>query len=459
MLFQNSIGVDIRHDTVSIVYLKTSIRGIQMGGHAVYPLDRNWDFENRISHIGDPLLDFIKEHRIDDPELFLSIPRERVIIRELTLPLALKENLRETLSYELDKYIPIPNQDVYFDYLIVSEEKGENNLKILLVAAKKTDLALYHELSETIGHKLSGVEIASIATIDSLHHYLFDCETNPIAAIFKSNEVGEMCLIRNDRICYSKTIQNEKDINSRILIEINSMKTKFTKDDTQFVLCYWDISDNHDLSNCLNHASEIEAMQLNAPHVEAESSHLIPAHALALRGIEKPSASINLYPETIRKRPSNIPKYLMMALSVIVLLSFISWPGSQLILQRMKLKKLNAQTIQLKDDAERIAQVEMTLRAIDKRIKTINDLQDIHHSALDILTELTRIIPDTAWLKSLTFNGDEVQVNGLAEKASDLLPRIESSTLFSNTKLLSAITRERSGSERFRIGFNLEKTK
>jgi len=114
LLFQNSIGVDIRKDTVSMVYLKTSIRGIQVGGHAILPIDGSLGFEERIANIAEPLHQFIKDCRIDDTELYVSIPREQVILRELTLPLAVKENLYEALSYELDRYIPIPKSDVFF---------------------------------------------------------------------------------------------------------------------------------------------------------------------------------------------------------------------------------------------------------------------------------------------------------------------------------------------------------
>ena len=48
--------------------------------------------------------------------LLLCLPPEQVLQRTLTLPLAVEENLRQTLTFELDRYTPFRPEQVYFDF-------------------------------------------------------------------------------------------------------------------------------------------------------------------------------------------------------------------------------------------------------------------------------------------------------------------------------------------------------
>lgn len=77
--------------------------------------------------------------------------------------------------------------------------------------------------------------------------------------------------------------------------------------------------------------------------------------------------------------------------------------------------------------------------------------------SIDVLKELTLVIPKDAWVTSINYKKRDIQVEGVAGKAAELIPLIESSPLFKDTKLLSAITRDPgSGKERFRIGFKVD---
>jgi len=72
-------------------------------------------------------------------ELVLKLPAEKVLRRNLTLPLAAEENLREVLGFEMDRQTPFAVQQVYYDYQVTGRLTETNTITLeLLVSPKAT---------------------------------------------------------------------------------------------------------------------------------------------------------------------------------------------------------------------------------------------------------------------------------------------------------------------------------
>ena len=69
-----------------------------------------------------------------------------------------------------------------------------------------------------------------------------------------------------------------------------------------------------------------------------------------------------------------------------------------------------------------------------------------------ILEELARILPDTAWLTDLRIEGDTVEISGLSTSAANLLPVLERSPHFVDAALAAPLTLDpREDKERFSL--------
>lgn len=76
---------------------------------------------------------------------------------------------------------------------------------------------------------------------------------------------------------------------------------------------------------------------------------------------------------------------------------------------------------------------------------------------LDVLSELTRLIPDTARLTELRLTGSSVDIVGLAQDAPALIAKLEASSLFKEVKFRSPVMRRPElNKERFEITMALE---
>ena len=75
---------------------------------------------------------------------------------------------------------------------------------------------------------------------------------------------------------------------------------------------------------------------------------------------------------------------------------------------------------------------------------------------LDILLELTRLLPEDAWANYMNIRSKRVIVRGKAKSALNLVHILEESPLFKNVRLQSAITRDKTtGKERFFLNLGL----
>ncbi len=78
--------------------------------------------------------------RIENPGLrnILCVPESRALTRSLTLPAAAEENLRQVLSFEMDRQTPFKADQVYFDSRILARDPATRSLRVELTVLPRT---------------------------------------------------------------------------------------------------------------------------------------------------------------------------------------------------------------------------------------------------------------------------------------------------------------------------------
>ena len=79
---------------------------------------------------------------IDDPGVrtVLCIPAERVLQRNLTLPAAAEDSLRQVLAFEMDRQTPFKADQIYFDSRLIGRDASGRNLQVELVLLPRAQL-------------------------------------------------------------------------------------------------------------------------------------------------------------------------------------------------------------------------------------------------------------------------------------------------------------------------------
>jgi general secretion pathway protein L len=263
-------------------------------------------------------------------ELVLCLPEDKVLTKSLTLPLAAEENLREVLSFEMDRQTPFTAEQVYYDYSIVARSSADRTLTVNLV------LATRHMLDELL------------ARLDARD-------------------------LHPDRV----TI------------------------------------------NC------------------GESGGF---------------AAVNLLPVENRQRKAVTPRLVNLALGVLVVLLLLSAVSLPLLNKRQKIQALEPLLETAKAKAEEAHRLRKEVDQLTANSRFLTDRKQSSLPVLQIIDELTRILPDDTWITRLDIKGSEVQIQGQSSSAAALIPLIESSSILENPRFRSPVTQvPRSNVERFHL--------
>jgi Tfp pilus assembly protein PilN len=456
MIFQTSLGVDIGAHELCLACLKASSRDVHLAAHAVYSLEEGVHGEEKSRVISRLIEGFIKENKISPASIFLGIPRDTVILRYLELPIAVKENLRETLGYELEKHVPFSPEEVYFDFQIISEDKSTDRLRLLLVVAKKEALAPVLAVSEHLGAGVSGVGITATALAEYFSWQSKKDHVNLRSFIYARGDHLELGLVKDGMLLYSRDLPRNEGPMEAITGILSKMRLEFSdgEEPLDAVLC--GIEKNDPLLEHLNNTDGIVFHRVDLSPVQIPSSDLMAAYGLALKGVRKTSMSINLLLPALRKKPSKLKFYALFGLVLLVLLGTLAWGGGVFLQRQWTLDRLDGEIKKLGPQLKKFEQRKREKEGIEDRIDYLNTLRQGGPPILDIMKELSERIPKSGWVNQFTFSEKGIEIVGDAASASQLIPLLEASPMFKNVAFASTITKRKGGNEKFRISLSLK---
>jgi type IV pilus assembly protein PilM len=101
------------------------------------------------------------ENKIANKNVVISISGNSVIIKKISLPAMESQELAESIIWEAKHNIPYPYEETNVDYAILEppSHAPDQNLDILLVAAKKDKIANYSNVISQARKNLEGIEV------------------------------------------------------------------------------------------------------------------------------------------------------------------------------------------------------------------------------------------------------------------------------------------------------------
>jgi general secretion pathway protein L len=72
------------------------------------------------------------------PRVVVALPPRQVLRKELVLPAAVEQDLRQTLAYDLDRHTPFRPDQVYFDAVVAGRDPAKKTIRVDWTAALKT---------------------------------------------------------------------------------------------------------------------------------------------------------------------------------------------------------------------------------------------------------------------------------------------------------------------------------
>jgi general secretion pathway protein L len=165
----------------------------------------------------------------------------------------------------------------------------------------------------------------------------------------------------------------------------------------------------------------------------------------------------------MRKKVRQIGKPLFMALIALALILSFTWGMGVYSGYRNALDVLRAEVKKRKPEVEAIEKLQKQRGELAQEVAEYEKITAGEFSKIEILKELTQILPSTVWIWNMKYSAGEIEMSGFADSASDLIPLLDKSPLFEKVEFLAPVTKERERrigaekeKERFKIKMRLE---
>jgi len=171
---RNAVGLDV--GTTAVRAAELSVRRGQITlerfGQVALPVGAVVDGEVADPDaVGAALRRLWRQARFGSRRVIMGVANQRVVVRMVDLPWMELDELRRSLRFQVQEYIPIPVDDAELDAHLVGEHEGgggQRLMRVLLVAAQKEMVAGHLRAATRAGLEPVGVDLTPFALLRSL---------------------------------------------------------------------------------------------------------------------------------------------------------------------------------------------------------------------------------------------------------------------------------------------------
>lgn len=443
-----SLGCCWDKSHLTMVHIRKYFRGFEVA-HLI-----SWSLsETGLSGLAPKVARTVAENALEGLPVALTINHGSNFIKKIKLPLAASENLAQVVSYELDRFIPLDPEQVWFNFQVARKTETEVHLNLFAVHKKPVEECL--ELLKAAGLKPVSVELAPVSEANAFAHLggrlpaswlLLDLVGEKPEIYHINKGKLEPCLLWTHR----STAGLGPDIRRTVeaLGETGSPVG---------AICLAGENLAPEIGEELSRAggfSIIQSKDLLAKKLAQDLPYPAsawPALGAALQGVGKVPISVNLLPAEDRfVIPLSNIFFIRILLATLLGLCVI-WVGSIYFHKRVALYQINRTIESLRPEVEKVKHQKAEIQAISRQLQDLWGGKGPGASKLQILALVTRTIPDHTWLYSLRLNPKNIEISGMSRSAADLIQLLDKSGLFSKTQFSSPIVNDASGNENFTI--------
>jgi Tfp pilus assembly protein PilN len=457
--FLDGLGIYVEAGSVSLAHVTKRLLQVAVREVRTVPLPPANEADARIHALSQAIGAFVGEARLENAVVHLCLPRSELLLNRIALPAAARENLQQVLEYEIERAIPLPRDEVFYDWQVRESGVGEAaRLAILLVCVPRRVVNQYVGALELAGTRPKAIVISAAALGD----YVAFCRgplDMPIAVGARSSTELELAVFVQGKLIASHALRGGappppaevQAIVQRDLAEVFAPN----EGSVEVLAAGWGMNGGPPPDD-VGDLFAIAHGNLDVPPAFFEGANpgVLPAVGAALGAVRERSVDINLLPEEHRQGLQEglfVPIVLLVAAVVLALV----YGGSVVVRDEMTRQSLAAQVEELEPQVSTIKKQENEARKLTEQIEVLTANQD--RRMVSYLRELTEKIPLDAYLTTLRYRNSRIEIDGFAGKSSELIKILEASPLIRGAQFSSPTTVAAGGQERFAIVGEVEK--
>lgn len=444
-------AIDISDGFVKVVAISAN-----KGERSLYALDSVKLSTDKVKEIAKEIRSLISKNRLGKSHIYVSFPRHLVTIRNVRLPAANEEEVRNMAELQAIKYVPYSREEMVISHKIIETTK-DGYTDILLILAQTKSVDRYTEIFRYAGISIEKIALSSEGLFNWYSGLQLD-DRQPIAIIDLDRRHTHIQIVKNKKIFFTRSVSfdtiNPGSDKTILLREINLSFDSFLKEQNERV-------PRLILSGSENYSSQISAFladSLSIPCERVEQLRNIKAKGTANKslqqfkiasytyllgiGSEPEKLTVNLLPrEIIDKKRERVLKYELSKTTILflaVLMIALGIIEKKMYDKRVYLKKIDGRLEEIGPEVKRLSRFKESIELIQNQLM-------FKGSSIDIIRELYTILPADVSLTLFEFEGkNRVLLRGTTvelSKVFSLLPILEKSPYFENVRINYATKR------------------
>jgi type IV pilus assembly protein PilM len=157
----------------------------------------------------DALSQLWKTAKLPKKRVIVGLANQRVIVRRIDLPYMDNEELRESLAFQAQEYIPIPVEEASLDFVPLEEfttPNGEAMMSILVVAAQKTMTQDVLRIIGSVGAKVMAVDLQAFALVRAAFGPDPDPDGPPVAMVDIGGNVTQVTIVKGGTVRFLRIL-------------------------------------------------------------------------------------------------------------------------------------------------------------------------------------------------------------------------------------------------------------
>ena len=389
-------------------------------------------------------------------QVLLGIPREWAVMRSVELPSVVKENLRNVIAYEIDRLTPLNADDAIYDFFISGEK--DNRLAISLMAARKGLLGPYVAALAEKGPAPSRIStpLAGMARLCN------DLINDGSMLLHVGTQGFEGGFIEKGSI--TGTFYGSFDPpgdgrdHDRLHEEIMSVLEQQNGKGKPSLVCL--LSENGgarameaSLGTAVREVKESDIISLFRS--KEKSVPCAPA-CMLYEALSNGARGFNLAAGGTGKKKG--PLITTLVLAVILIAMMVPYFVVPLEMEKRRISEIEHQIKVRKKDVRSVETLKNNIDIIQSEIDQIDKFKRSRSMSINVLKELTSLLPKTVWLTRTRITEETVEIEGYASSATSVLTLLEQSDLFKKVEFASPTVKDtRLNSDRFVIRMEIER--
>ena len=452
---REGLVISIQEDGFSVLTGRKVSSRIQVSGGRRYGREGGKAPDpERVASAADAAM---RETRRTPHEVCLCIPRSWVLYRTADFPAVVRENLPGAVSFEMDRLTPLPADKSLYDFRVLKE--SEERIEIALMALRADRINPHIQALRDRGIPVTRVmtDTAGWARLAA-----FTGANNWTVLVSIGNGRFEVGRLKDGLIQHSVAgTFRSVSVAGRIwelLPEIESRIEEVRQEGgTPHVIVgtgddgYLGLLDHLQIPVLF-----LRDVELKIQFPAGEKSIPFDAVGSLLASLLPDRAAMNLMDRGTPKKEATplaltaVLTACLMGLAILLLLT-------PLQVENRRIDEVDRQVAATRDEVRRVDTLRKEADALIEEVTTIRKFKAKKMIALDVLRELTALLPKGAWLTRVRVTESTVDIEGYASSATELLPILEASPYFIKVEFAAPTFRDtRSNAERFVIKMELE---